>query len=62
MHMQSQYGVVPLASIARIESGMITYTVGGTVIARADDSDLQSVSDLSGHKVKSQNLSRHCAC
>lgn len=49
--MQSQYNVVPLASIARLEQGMVTYTVGGSVIARADDTSLQSVANLSGRKV-----------
>ena len=42
---------MPLASIARIESGVETYAVGASVIARADDSSLQSLSDVAGHKV-----------
>ena len=48
--LQSQYGVVPLASIARLEIGVTTYTVGGNIYVRADDTSLQSAADLSGPK------------
>jgi len=44
--------VVPLASIARLESGVITYTVGGNIYVRANDTSLQSAADLSGRKVR----------
>ena len=50
--LQSQYGVVPLASIARLEIGVTTYTVGGNIYVRADDTSLQSAADLSGRKVR----------
>ncbi|DBA87008.1 TPA: hypothetical protein ACH3X2_000387 [Trebouxia sp. C0005] len=49
--LSSQYGVVPLASIARLESGIPTYTVGGNIYVRADDTSIQSAADLSGRKV-----------
>ncbi|KAL0037387.1 hypothetical protein WJX79_005383 [Trebouxia sp. C0005] len=48
--LSSQYGVVPLASIARLESGIPTYTVGGNIYVRADDTSIQSAADLSGRK------------
>ena len=51
INLQSQYGVVPIASIARVESGMVTYTVGGGVVARANNTSLQSYSDLKERKV-----------
>ena len=41
----------PIASIARIESSMVTHTVGGSVIVRADDTSMQSLSDLKERKV-----------
>jgi len=44
--------VVPLASIARLESGVITYTVGGNIYVRANDTSLQSAADLSGRKAR----------
>lgn len=49
--MQSQFGTSPLASIARVEDGTDTFAVGASVIARADDSRLQSLSDTAGRKV-----------
>lgn len=51
LYVQSQFRVVPVASIARIESGVDTYAVGASVIARADDSRMQLLSDTAGHKV-----------
>ena len=44
--------MVPLASIARLESGVTTYTIGGSIYVRADDTSLQSAADLSGRKVR----------
>jgi len=44
--------VVPVASLVRSEDGMVTYTVGGSIIARADDTSLHSLSDLAGRKVQ----------
>ena len=41
--------MVPLASIARLEGGEVTYTIGGNIYA--DDTRLQSAADLSGRKV-----------
>ena len=49
--MQSQFGVTPVASIARIVSGAETRALGASVIARADDIQLQSLSDTAGKKV-----------
>lgn len=49
--MQNQFGATPVASIARVESGGKTYAVGASVIARADDSSLQVLSDVAGLKV-----------
>ena len=51
MSMQSQFGVSPVASLARVEAGMEIYAIGASVIARADDSSLQSLSDIAGRKV-----------
>lgn len=51
--MQSQFGITPVASIARIESGVDIYAVGASVIARANDQTLLSLSDTAGHKVLS---------
>lgn len=53
MFVQSQLGVTPVASIARIVSGAETYAIGAAVIARADDMQLQSLSDTAGKKVLS---------
>lgn len=57
---QSQFGITPVASIARIESGVDVYAVGASVIARADDSTLLSLSDTAGHKVAVLVHPIHC--
>lgn len=51
MYVQSQFGIVPVASIVRIVNGAETYAIGASVIARADDTQLQSLSDTAGRKV-----------
>ena len=51
LYVQSQFGIMPVASIARIVSGAETYAIGASVIARADDTQLQSLSDTAGRKV-----------
>lgn len=53
LYVQSQFGITPVASIARIASGVDVYAVGASVIARADDPTLLSLSDTAGHKVLS---------
>ena len=45
------FGASPLASIVRLEDGEVTYTVGGSIFARANDTSLQSLADLAGRRV-----------
>lgn len=51
LYMQSQFEITAVASIARIVRGAETYAIGASVIARADDAQLQLLSDTAGKKV-----------